>query len=140
MSERIRKAALAVLKDAGYNKAYDPKGLKGPPDGLIVSGNALYRLHEAAKAEPKAAKLPLTAGQVKRMTGSNCFISVVVPLSLDELGVDKDCLNDAVSRMVLDDDSGLEDISYDAVGIDKDGNVLVRVTGDVENWLARQEV
>jgi len=62
----------------------------------------------------------------------------VVPLGLDELGVSRDCLNDAVSVMIAGDSSVLEDISYRPVGI-KGDEILVEVTGSVGNWLSGQE-
>lgn len=79
----------------------------------------------------------LTAAQGKQLAKDG-RLTVRVLLNLDELGVDKNCLNDAVSEMITGDTTALEDISYEAVGV-KDGSVIVEVTGSVANWLTGQE-
>ena len=82
----------------------------------------------------KALAKPLTDKQARKMMDDGGFISVVVPLSIGDLGVGVECLNDAVSNMVLGDPSGLEDILFRPVGV-KGEDVLVEVTGNVRNWL-----
>lgn len=94
---------------------------------------------DAKNLPGKPTKLPLTVGQVNRLQDKKGFITVVVPLSMDELGVGKDCLNDVVSGWITGGvETALEDISYRPVGVKRDC-VLVEVTGNVKNWLAEQE-
>jgi hypothetical protein len=137
--DRLDKAVKSVLRDAGFdrkvNRTADPKR---NTDRKMVGVAYLVQLHDALCDRPKADKLPLSVGQVKRRKDAEGFISAVVRLNLDELGVGIDCLNDAVSRDILGDDGGLEDISYRPVGVEREF-VLVEVTGNVENWLERQE-
>lgn len=88
----------------------------------------------------KVIKKPLTKKQVEKIQDKDGFIKVVVPLSLPELCAGIDCLNDAVTEMILDygsrDADGcsynvyLNDISYYPVGT-KGENVLVQVTAEV---------
>ena len=82
----------------------------------------------------KLDKYPLSKKQVEKRKNEEGFITVIVSLSLEELGVGVECLNDVVSDMVLGESSGLEDVSYSPVGIAGD-EVLVEVTGNVGNWL-----
>ena len=79
---------------------------------------------------------PLTVKQVERLAKDN-ILTIVVPLSLDEVHVSVDCLNDAVSTMITGDESALEDVSYRPVGV-KGEDVLVEVAANVKDWLNRE--
>ena len=125
---KIIKAARRVVKQA--DEALD----------VAVDLDKAIKSLEKSIATAKDGRIiskALTAGQVKKLAKDG-RLTVRVLLGLDELGVDRDCLNDAVSRMVAGDESALEDISYEPVGI-KDGQVIVEVSASVEEWLKRED-
>lgn len=127
---KLIKAAREVIANA------DDTGCDS--DLTVTSGPAVGRLNMALRgfSDVKLIAKPLSAGQIRK-SAVDGRLTVAVLLGLDELGVDKDCLNDAVSRMVTGDESALEDISYEAVGV-KDGSVIVEVNASVEGWLAKE--
>ncbi|MFZ4397440.1 MAG: hypothetical protein ACOYOU_17645 [Kiritimatiellia bacterium] len=104
----------------------------------VTSGPAVGRLNMALRpiGELTLIAKPLSAAQVKKLAKDG-RLTVRIPLDIDELSVGKDCLNDAVSRMVTGDESALEDISYEPVGI-KDAQVVVEVDASVVEWLAKE--
>jgi hypothetical protein len=125
---KIIKAARRVVKQA--DDALD----------VAVDLNRAIKSLEKSIATAKEIKVlskALTAKQVKKLA-KNGRLTVRVLLGLDELGVDKNCLNDAMSEMIAGDAAALEDISYEAVGI-KNGSVIVEVSASVEEWLKRED-
>ena len=126
-TEKLRKVAVAVID--GCKTSPDGKHDKLP--SALINGlvKAVARMPVA-----KLDKYPLSKKQVEKRKNEEGFITVIVSLSLEELGVGVECLNDVVSDMVLGESSGLEDVSYSPVGIAGD-EVLVEVTGNVGSWL-----
>jgi hypothetical protein len=122
------KAARRVVKQA--DEALDVVA------DLDTAIKALEKSIATAK-DGKVITKALTAGQIKNLAKDG-RLTVQVLLGIDELGVDKDCLNDAVSEMITGSTAALEDISYEPIGV-KDGQVIVEVSASVEEWLNRED-
>ena len=137
---RIKRAAQAVLRNAGFDRRVNRQGNPKFNTDLKMVGTAyLVQLHDAICDVPKTTKLPLTLEQVKRRKDKDGFIKVVFPFELSELMNSVDGINDSISSHISGgDDTMLEDISYRPVGVEGD-MVLVEVSGNVTNWIARQE-
>ena len=127
---KLIKAAREVVANA------DDTGCD--PELTVTSGPAVGKLNMALRgfADVKPIAKPLSAGRIRK-SAVDGRLTVAVLLGLDELGVGRDCLNDAVSMLVAGDELALEDISYEAVGV-KDGSVIVEVDASVEGWLAKK--
>lgn len=98
----------------------------------------LNRLEDALKAHKpsKRTKLPLSRQQIEDKADKDGDLSFFAELELSELMVDVDCLNCAMSEWLTGgDDTCLEDISYRMVQVEKNGNLLMEVKGNVTNWL-----
>ena len=91
---KLIKAAREVIANA------DDTGCDS--DLTVTSGPAVGRLNMALRgfSDVKLIAKPLSAGQIRK-SAVDGRLTVAVLLGLDELGVDKDCLNDAVSRMPM---------------------------------------
>jgi hypothetical protein len=147
----VGKAVTIIDYDA---EGADPDEVERVPQGRGRTADATISSHEVGRlyapvarflrAERKAegdrkrpalrlVTKPLTAEQVRRMA-VNGELTVTVLLDLDELGVDRDCLNDAVSERITGGPEALEDISYVPVGV-KGDSVIVKVCASVANWL-----
>ena len=112
--------------------------------GLWISHDAMDELCEKwlrrrGSASIHSTKgLPWDAKQLARHKDENGFIKAILALDMRKLGVDVDCLNDAVSEAITGNTSALEDISYRPVGVEGE-NVLVEVCGNVDDWLQRHD-
>jgi hypothetical protein len=86
----------------------------------------------------EAISRPYTKDEARKLFTDN-VLTAIVALDLDEIMTGIECFNDMVSTMICDHECSLEDISYRAVGVDKDGLVLVEVSGSIEKWLEAEE-
>jgi hypothetical protein len=87
----------------------------------------------------KAIERPFTLDELRAMQDKDGSITAVISWPWDETG-DIEHLNDSASELITGSEVGLEDISYKLVGADVEAQeVLIEVTGTVENWLAEQE-
>lgn len=79
---------------------------------------------------------PLSTQELIDRKDENGFISenLVVPF-FDLIDCDLETLNDEVSERITGSDCGLLDIEYRAIGITPDNEIIVEVTGNVQNWL-----
>ena len=87
---------------------------------------------------PQPITKPYTKKEAKKLVKNN-GLTAIVKLSFDELRLDTDCLNDAVSEMICGSETALEDIDYSFVGVinnEYENSVLVSVSGSIENWLS----
>jgi hypothetical protein len=127
-TNRIIRAAHKAIVEAD-----DALGVAVDLDKAV---KALSRSVAGAK-DVEVLKRPLSAEQIQKLAKDG-RLTVRVLLDLDELGVARDCLNDAVSEMVTGDSTALEDMSYEPVGV-KAGRVIVEVDADVTGWLEGQK-
>jgi hypothetical protein len=106
---------------------------KTPKDGWIFRG--FWTATECNAVEvigkPEAISRPYTKKEAKKLVKNNA-LTAIVALDLDEIMTGIECFNDIVSTMICGNDCSLEDISYKAVGVDKDGLVLVEVCGSMK--------
>jgi len=140
MSKRIVKAARRLLWECGFDrKKHRTADPERNHDRESVSAALLVELHDASLDVPKATKgLPWSIGQLKRRKDKDGFVRAILRLSVADLGVDVDCLNDASSEAITGEQSALEEISYRPVGVDGE-DVLVEVCGNVDDWLQRHD-
>lgn len=108
-------------------------------NGVKYSGipaENISALAEALSNVPKRTKLPMTRKQIEKNADKDGNLSFFAEFELSELMVDVDCLNCAVSEWLTGgDDTCLEDVAYRMVQVEKNGNLLMEVSGNVSNWL-----
>jgi hypothetical protein len=82
---------------------------------------------------------PFTYKELRQMQEKAGCITATISWPWNETG-DIDNLNDTASELITGDCCALEDISYKLAGADVEKQeVLIEVTGTVENWLEEQE-
>jgi hypothetical protein len=87
----------------------------------------------------KAMVKPFTLAELRAMQENDGSVTGVISVPWDETG-DIDALNDQASEALTGSEAALEDIGYKLVGADLENQeVLLEVTGTVENWLADQD-
>jgi hypothetical protein len=87
----------------------------------------------------KAMPKPYTLAKLRAMQEKDGSVTGVISVPWDETG-DIDALNDQASEALTGSEVALEDIAYKLVGADLESQeVLLEVTGTVENWLAEQD-
>ena len=93
---------------------------------IEVFGKKIKDLGIKLKVQPEGniQEKPLTAEELKEAVDEDNYVSVIVPIGL----------NEAATGSTL-----LMDISYAVVGTDDDGNLLVRVSGDATSILEENE-
>jgi hypothetical protein len=113
---------------------------KTPKDGWEFHGFWTATECDAVEVigKPVAITKPYTKKEARKLVKHNA-LKAIVALDFDEIMTGIECLNDAVSTMICGNECSLEDISYEPVGVDKDGNVLVEVCGSIENWLEEKD-
>jgi hypothetical protein len=95
--------------------------------------------------QPKVLRKSMTIPQIKKAMDKSGYITAVVPFSFSELveAKDYDIINDAVSEMITGSTVALEGTSYYIVGANAGhgdgGEVLIKVSGNVHNWLKSKE-
>lgn len=108
---------------------------------IEVFGKKIKDLGIKLKVQPEGniQEKPLTAEELKEAVDEDNYVSVIVPIGLNEF-IDNDLegvldsLSEATTGSTL-----LMDISYAVVGTDDDGNLLVRVSGDATDILEENE-
>lgn len=137
---QVEAAAVKLLEYHGLR--HDPAFLRAETAGQLGLFNRLtIRLLERVVAGPPAVTpitRPYTRDELRRMQEQDGEVSAVVSWSfMAGFEGDLDGTNDHVSAQITGSEVGLEDISYELVGVDLPGQLLlVRVSGVVENWLA----
>lgn len=127
---QVFKAAKKVVKSEMF--VDEVSGIKY--SGIPVAH--MTALADAIKAVPKRTILPLSRLQIKEKSYKNGVLSFFVEFELEELMVDVDTRNECVSSWLTGgDDSCLEDISYRMMQVQKNGSLLMEITGNVSNWL-----
>lgn len=82
---------------------------------------------------------PLTYKELRQMQKKDGGITATISFPWTDVG-DIDNLNDTASELITGNCCALEDISYKLVGADVENQeILIEVTGTVENWLEEQE-
>ncbi len=81
---------------------------------------------------------PLTASQIRRQMDANGVVEGVVAVELDDLiDNDRDRVMEILSEALIDN-GALEDIEYEAVGVDGD-MVHLLVSGDASSLVEEEE-
>ena len=127
---QVLQAAKNVIKSELFVDEANGVKYSGIPAENVTS------LADAIKAVPKRTKLPMTRKQIEKNADKDGNLSFFAEFELSELMVDVDCLNCAVSEWLTGgDDTCLEDVAYRMVQVEKNGNLLMEVSGNVSNWL-----
>lgn len=76
-----------------------------------------------------------TLEHLRRMQEDDGHVEGEISVRWDETS-DIDWLNDYASEQLTGDECALEDIDFQLVGVNlRDQEIILRVTGSVENWL-----
>jgi hypothetical protein len=112
-------------------------GKRMPLDGWECQGFWSTETIDATLT-PKAITKPYTKKEAKKLFKNN-HLKAVVALNFSEITSGIDAVNDAVSEMILGSPVALEDIDYKPVGVDKNENILIEVSGSIESWLENKD-
>lgn len=84
-------------------------------------------------------EFPLSIEELELLRNDAGQVNVVIPIRLDDIiNVDGvTAFNDMVSEKITGVESGLTDISAEAIGIQYE-DILIEVTGNVSNFLGRE--
>lgn len=81
---------------------------------------------------------PFTLEELKAKKSTVVSAKVSIPLS-DLIWNDQEWLNDEVSERITGSIAGLTEISFEVFGREGKDNVILKVTGDVADFLADEE-
>lgn len=92
------------------------------------------------RKENEVLLAPMTLDELKTNKTKDGMISAKLVFSFEALiDTDIDWLNDEASERITDSVGGLTDISYKIVGNTKNNEVILKVTGNVDEYITDEE-